>query len=181
MNIASATQTLLQDGRHGLRLLRKNPAFALVAVLTLALGIGANTAMFSIVHAVLLAPLPYHQPDRLLIVWETNPRFPRVWVSYPNFQDWQRSTHSFQQMAAFLNQGADLTAPGAPEHLDRQAISSNFFRTLGVQPLFGREFSPQEDQRGGNPVAILGERLWRDRFAAFDRITVEAFRHISVF
>jgi predicted permease len=166
MNIASATQTLLQDSRHGLRLLRKNPGFALVAVLTLALGIGANTAMFSIVHAVLLAPLPYHQPDRLLIVWETNPRFPRVWVSYPNFQDWQRSTHSFQQMAAFLNQGADLTAPGAPEHLDRQAISSNFFRTLGVQPLFGREFSPQEDQRGGNPVAILGERLWRDRFAA---------------
>ena len=185
MNIAFALQTALRDSRHALRLLRKNLGFALVAVLTLALGIGANTAMFSIVHAVLLAPLPYHEPDRLILVWETNPRFPRVWVSYPNLQDWQRSTRSFQQMAALLNQGADLTAPGSPEHLDRQAISSNFFRTLGVEPLLGREFSIQEDQRGGDPVTILGERLWRDRFAARadvlgQTITLDGVNHTIV-
>jgi predicted permease len=166
MTAFSTFEGLLQDIRYGLRMLRKSPGFAAVAVLTLALGIGANTAIFSIVHGVLLASLPYDQPDRLVMVWENNPRFPRVWISYPNFQDWQRSARSFQQMTAGLAQSVDLTAPGTPEHLDRQAISSNFFRTFGVQPILGREFSPQEDQRGGNPVAILSQRLWRDRFGA---------------
>src|SRR5215469_779903 len=90
-----------QDFRYALRRLRKNPGFTAVAVITLALGIGANTAIFSVVEGVVLAPLHYHDPNRLVMVWENNPRFPRVWNSYPNFQDWRRSAGSFQQIAAF--------------------------------------------------------------------------------
>ena len=108
---------LIQDLRYALRQLRKSPGFTAVSVITLALGIGANTAMFSILHGVVLAPLPYFQPDRLVMVWENNPRFPRVWNSYPNFLDWQRSARSFEQMAAFREQGIDLTFPGDASHL----------------------------------------------------------------
>ncbi len=157
-------ETLLQDTRFGLRMLRKNPGFTAIAVLTLGLGIGANTAMFSVVEGVLLAPLHYFQPDRLAMVWENNPRFPRVWVSYPNFRDWQRSTRSFQQIAAGMDRGVDLTSPGAPEHLNGKEISSGFFRTLGTELTLGREFLPDEDRQGGTPVAIISNRLWRYRF-----------------
>ena len=103
---------LMHDLRYALRQLRRNRGFTVVAVLTLALGIGVNTGIFSVVEGVLLAPLHYFEPDRLVMVWENNPRFPRVWGSYPNFQDWQRSAHAFEQMAAFRQQGIDLTAPG---------------------------------------------------------------------
>lgn len=146
------------------RSLRKSPGFAAAAVLTLALGIGANTAIFSVVQGVVLAPLPYSQPDRLVVVWENNPRFPRVWVSYPNFQDWRRTARSFRQMAAFMEQGVDLTSPGAPEHLNGKEISSGFFSTLGAKLALGREFSPEEDRRGGTPAVVISNRLWRDRF-----------------
>jgi predicted permease len=162
----SFLETLLYDARHGLRMLRKSPGFTTVAILTLALGIGANTAMFSVTQGVVFAPLPYSQPDRLLIVWENNPRFPRVWVSYPNFLDWQRAAHSFEQMAAFWEQGIDLTSPGTPEHLNGKQISSGFFSTLGAELALGREFSREEDRHGGARVAIISNRLWRNRFAA---------------
>jgi predicted permease len=157
-------ETALQDIRFGLRMLRKNPGFTAIAVLTLGLGIGANTAVFSVVEGVLLAPLHYFQPDRLVMVWENNPRFPRVWVSYPNFRDWQRSARSFQQMAAGIDQGVNLTGPGAPEHLNGEEISSGFFSTLGTVLTLGREFLPEEDRQGGTPVAIISNRLWRNRF-----------------
>ena len=157
-------ETVMQDVRYAVRMLRKNPGFAAVVVLTLALGIGANTAMFSVVEGVLLAPLQYFQPDRLVMVWENNPRFSRVWVSYPNFRDWQHSARSFQQMAAGMDQGLDLTGPGAPEHLSGKEISSGFFRTLGVELTLGREFLPEEDRQGGPPVAIISNRLSRNRF-----------------
>ena len=156
-------ETLWADVRYGLRMLRKNPGFTAVAILTLALGIGANTAIFSVVEGVLLAPLPYFQPDRLVVVWESNPRFPRVWVSYPNFLDWQRIARSFQQMAAITRHGYDLTSPGTPEHLDGREISSGYFNTLGVKLALGRDFSPSEDQHGGAPVVIISNRLWRNR------------------
>ena len=162
----SFLETLIYDVRHGLRVLRKSPGFAAVAILTLALGIGANTAMFSVTQGIVFAPLPYSQPDRLVSVWENNPRFPRVWVSYPNFLDWQRTTHSFQQIAAFWEQGIDLTAPGTPEHLNGKQISAGFFGTLGAELALGREFSGDEDRHGGAPVAIISNRLWKNRFAA---------------
>jgi predicted permease len=116
------------------------------------------------VEGVLLAPLHYFEPDRLVMVWENNPRFPRVWNSYPNFQDWQRSAHSFQRMAAFRQQGIDLTAPGTPSHVDSGQISRGFFSTLSVQLALGREFTSQDDQHGGVPAAIISNHLWRERF-----------------
>jgi predicted permease len=156
--------TLIQDLRFGLRMLRKSPGFTAVAVFTLALGIGANTAMFSLMQGVVLAPLQYVNADRLVMVWENNPRFPRTWVSYPNFRDWQRSARSFQQMAAFRQEGVDFAGPGTPEHLNEKEISSGLFSTLGTELTLGREFSPEEDRFGGNPVAIITNRLWRNRF-----------------
>ena len=140
--------SLLQDTRFALRMLRKNPGFTAVAVLTLALGIGANTAIFSIVQGVLLAPLPYRDPGQLVAVWESNPRFPRVGVSYPNFRDWQRMTKSFQQLSAFAQQGYDLTGPGVPEHFDGEEVSANAFSTLGVHLVLGHEFSSTDDTQG---------------------------------
>ena len=157
--------SLLQDLRYGARMLRKNPAFTAIAVLTLALGIGANTAIFSVVQGVLLSPLPYDQPDRLVMIMESNPRFAHVWISYPNFQDWQRNAQSFLQMAAFMQQGYDLTNPGTPEHVDGSAVTAGFFSTLGVRPTLGREFSAQEDQHGGARALIISDRLWKNRFA----------------
>ena len=156
--------TLSQDLRYAVRQLRKCPGFASVAIVTLALGIGANTAIFSVVEGVVLAPLRYFQPDRLVMVWENNPRFPRVWDSYPNFQDWQRSAQSFQQMTAFREQEADLAFPGAPSHVTATQISDGLFRTLGTKLLLGREFTSQENQPGGAPVSVISYRLWRERF-----------------
>jgi predicted permease len=160
-------QGLLQDVHYGLRILRKSPGFTTVAILTLALGIGANTAMFSVVQGVLLAPLPYSEPDRLVSVWQYNLTLKHaISVSYPDFLDWQRDARSFQQMAAFDWQDRDLTSPGTPEHLSGKEISSGFLSTLSVKPIVGREFSPDEDKHGGPPVVIISNRLWRNRFAA---------------
>jgi predicted permease len=156
--------TLIQDLRFGLRMLRKSPGFTAVAVLTLGLGIGANTAMFSVMQGVVLARLQYVNPDRLVMIWENNPRFPRTWVSYPNFRDWQQGTRSFQQMAAFREKGVDVAGPGTPEHLNGKEISSRLFSTLGTELTLGREFSPEEDRYGGTPVVIISNRLWRNRF-----------------
>lgn len=153
-----------QDLRYALRQCRKSPGFTAVATLTLALGIGANTAIFSVVEGVVLAPLPYFEPDRLVMVWENNPRFPRVWDSYPNFQDWQRSARSFQQMAAFREQELDLTLPGAPSHIKASEISAGFFSALGVELALGREFTPQENQPGGASAAVISNHLWKERF-----------------
>jgi predicted permease len=158
---------LAQDLRYALRQLRKNPGFAFVAIVTLALGIGANTAIFSVLQGVVLAPLPYFHPDRLVMIWETNSRFPRVWNSYPNFKDWQRSANSFEQMASFREQEVDLAFPGAPAHLKSSQISTAFFSTLGTKLALGREFTAQENQPGaGAPAVILSNHLWHERFNA---------------
>jgi predicted permease len=159
-------ESLTRDLQYGLRMLRKSPAFTAVVILILALGIGANTAIFSIVQGVLLAPLPYFQADRLTYIREYNRTLKHpVWVSYPDYLDWQRSSRSFQQMAA--RGGSDdynLTSPGAAERLSGGTISSGFFTTLGVNLSLGREFSRQEDQHGGAPVVIISHRLWQERF-----------------
>src|ERR1700685_2973479 len=155
------------DVRYALRILSKNPGFTIIAILTLALGIGANAAIFSVVQGVLLAPLPYSEPDRLVLVWQYNLTLKHpISVSYPDFLDWQRDARSFQQMAAFDSQDRDLTSPGTPEHLAGKEISSGFLSVLGVKPILGREFSPEEDKRGGLRAVIISNRLWRNRFAA---------------
>jgi predicted permease len=159
-------QDLLQDIHYGLRILRKSPGFTTIAILTLALGIGANTAIFSVVQGVLLAPLPYSEPERLVLVWQYNLTLKHpISVSYPDFLDWQREARSFQQMAAYDSQERNLTAPGTPEHLNGEEISFGFLSMLGIKPILGREFSPDADKQGGAPVVLISNRLWRNRFA----------------
>lgn len=158
--------SLIADLRYALRMLRRSPGFAAIAILTLALGIGVNTAIFSVVQGILLTPLPYSEPDRLVLMWQYNQTLKHpISASYPDFLDWQRNARSFQQMAAFGWQDRDLTGPGQPEHLTGKQISSGLLRTLGVKPILGREFSSEEDKSGGAPVVIVSQRLWRDRFA----------------
>jgi len=139
---------------------------ATAAVATLALGIGANTAIFSVLEGVVLKPLPFPQPDRLVIVALFNRSLGyATYLSYPDFVDWQRNARSFERIAAFTNDGFDLTAPGLPEHLDGKEVSANFFSTLGVQLAFGRSFSPDEDRIGGAPAAVISNRIAQERFA----------------
>jgi predicted permease len=154
-----------RDLRFAVRVLRKNPGFTAVAVLTLALGIGASTAIFSVVQGVLLAPLPYREPDRLVTVWLNNFRLKSPTdLSYRDFMDWERGSPPFEKMAAYAWRSFDLSSPGNPEHLEGREISSNFLSTLGVRLALGREFSAEEDRNGGAPVAIISSGLWRDRF-----------------
>jgi len=158
-------EQLLEDTRFGLRMLRKNLGFAAVAILTLGLGIGANTAIFSVVQGVVLAPLPYREPDRLVMVWLNNFNLKSITnLSYADFIDWRRSAQSFEQMAAYSWRGYDLSSPGTPEHLLGREISASYFATLGVELAQGREFSAEEDRNGGTPVAIISEGLSRKRF-----------------
>ena len=159
-------ETVLQDLRYGLRTLRKSPGFALIAVLTLALGIGANTAMFSIVNAVLLRPLPYSDPDRILKLYTSMPQFKDASVSYPNFLDWQQRSRSFEAMAAFRNDSFNMTGQGNPERLRVQMVSSTVFDVLGIRPIVGTTFGPKEDVRGGAPVVVLTSSFWKSRFGA---------------
>ena len=159
-------ETLVRDVRFALRQLRKSPAFAITAVITLAFGIGANTAIFSVVEGVVLAPLPYPQPDRLVVVMQSRPNRNHIAVSYPDFQDWQRSSRSFNSMAVVSSRRFDLTSPGAAEHFDGMEVSAGFFSTLGVKPAKGRDFSPAEDGPGAAPAAVISDRLWKGKFAA---------------
>jgi predicted permease len=157
--------TLLEDLRFGFRMLWRTPTFTVVAVLTLALGIGANAAIFSVVEGVVLAPLPYDQPNRILTVWLNNFALKSLtYLSYPDFLDWRRSARSFEQMAAFRSGSYNLTSPDTPEHLDGMDVSAGFFGTLGIRLPVGREFSPSEDVLGGAPVAVISDNFWRDRF-----------------
>ncbi len=157
----------MQTIRYAVRQLRRSPGFAAAALLTLALGIGANTAIFSVLDGVVLAPLPYRAPDRLVIVTLFNRTlgYPTM-LSYPDFLDWQRSSRSFERVAAYQSQGFDLTSPGTAEHLDGSEVSFTFFSTLGVKLALGREISSDEDRTGGPPAAVISNRLWRDRFGA---------------
>jgi len=164
---------LIQDVRYGLRMLAKNPGFTAVAVLTLALGIGANTAIFSVVNAVLVRPLPYRDPGRLAQVNETilpSPSDPygRRWfaVAPGNFLDWKQQNRVFEEMAV-LTWLLDATlSGGVPETIQAQRVSANFFPLLGVQPVLGRTFSAEEDRPGGEPVVVLSHELWQRRFGS---------------
>jgi putative ABC transport system permease protein len=156
--------TLVQDLKYGARMLAKNPGFTLVAMLALALGIGANTAIFSVVNAVLLRPLPYQDPDRLVFISEHTEQVPDMSVSYPNFLDWQRQNQVFDEIAAFQGQNFNLTGVDRPERLSGWNVSANFLTALGIKPFLGRDFLPQEDQPGGPPVVVVTYGLWQRRF-----------------
>jgi len=158
-------EALWQDLRFAIRTLRKSPGFTTVAVLTLALGIGANTAIFSVVQGVVFAPLPYREPDRLVMVWLNNFNLKSITsLSYADFLDWQSGARAFEKMGAYAGRDFDLSSPGTPEHLQGREISADFLATLGVQPALGREFSAEEDRNGGAPVVIISNSLWRERF-----------------
>src|SRR5437660_10303363 len=156
---------LWQDLRYGLRSLLKNPSFTIIAVIALALGIGANSAIFSVVNAILLRPLPYKNPEQLVMVWEnaTHLGFPKNTPSPANFLDWRQQTTVFESMAAFAERSFNLTGLGEPERLDGRRVSANLFDLLGVRPILGRTFVPQEDQPG-TKVVLLNESLWKRRF-----------------
>ncbi|MCG3161859.1 MAG: hypothetical protein JMDDDDMK_03074 [Acidobacteria bacterium] len=159
-------QSLRQDLRYGARMLMKKPGFTLIAVLTLALGIGANTAIFSVVNAALLRPLPYDHPDQLVVVYTRTSRDSRDGVSWPDLRDWQTQSKSFAHLSAFAAQSVNLTGRAEPGRVVGGFVSADFFKMLGVEPLLGRAFLPGEDQAGAERVAVVGYAVWRDRFGA---------------
>src|SRR5262245_19822555 len=162
----TSIETLIQDLRYAARMLMKKPGFTLIAVITLALGIGANTAIFSVVNAVLLQPLPFREPERLVMVWRTNTErtMGDAPVSLPNFIDWKRRNEVFEQMAAWRTGNFNLTGDAEPEVAQGAEVTAGFFETLGVAPALGRGFLPHEDQPGAESLAVISHSLWRRRF-----------------
>ncbi len=157
-------RTLGQDLRYALRAIRNNPGFAAIAILTLALGIGANTALFSVVNGVLLNPLPFQQPDRLLALGAKTDTFYSASLTYPNFLDWKKDNTSFTALAAYRGDDFNMTGSGEPERLRGRMISAEFFQVLRLPPVAGRNFRSDEDLPGAAPVALLGDGLWKRRF-----------------
>jgi putative ABC transport system permease protein len=162
----NAVEQLSQDLRYGARLLGRSPAFSLVAVLTLALGIGANTAIFTVVNAVLLRPLPFPEPGQLVRVWESKGDSNRNVVNPLNFADWRDRAHSFQQMAAISNWTFNITGGGNPVAVNGLRVSPEFFSILRVEPALGRSFVREEETPGGDTSVILSDSLWRTYFGA---------------
>ncbi len=159
-------ETIFQDVRYALRQFRKSPGFTLVALMTLALGIGVNTVMFSVVNGVLLSPLPFPDADQLVTLHENKPNFEGGSVSYPNFRDWQKDNHTFSSMAVARGYAFTLSGAGEAEQLNGEFVSSEFFPVLGVNPVVGRNFGAGEDEVGAGPVALISEGLWRRKFSS---------------
>ena len=159
-------EEMFQDLRYGMRMLLKNKGFTAVAALTLMLGIGANTAIFSVVNAVLLRPLPFPEPERIVWLRESHPpsNLPQFSVTFPTFLDWRSQNQVFAQMAAYREDGFNLQAGDEPKRLNGARVTVDFFATLGVRPEVGRAFLPQEDAPGGERVVILSQALWRQSF-----------------
>jgi putative ABC transport system permease protein len=157
---------LLREIRYSARTLIKSPGFTAVAVLALTLGIGANTAIFSIVNSVLLRPLPYSDPARLVQLWEAKPTLGRkeITASYPNFADWRDQNHVFEHVVAYADWSFNLTGTGDPERIRSSIVSPNFFAALGIQPIRGRVFVEGDDQTGKDLVVVINESLWKRRF-----------------
>jgi predicted permease len=159
-------ESLIQDLKYAARVLLKSPGFVLIAVLTLALGIGANTALFSVVNGVLLRPLPFPRPDELVLVSEKTANFESSSISYPNFQDWQRSNSSFTSIVAYRNDDFSITGSGEAERVRVGMVSAGFFEMLGVIPTRGRLFTADEDRKGIAPVALISTGLWQRKFGS---------------
>jgi len=159
-------ETLLQDIRYGCRMLMKSPTFTAIAVITLALGIGANTALFSVINGVLLSPLPFPEPDKLITLHENKPNFEGGSVSYPNFRDWQKDNHTFSSMALSRTYAFSLTGIGEAEQVNADFVSSDFFTVLGIKPVIGRTFAQDEERVGAGPVALISAGLWQRKLSS---------------
>jgi len=159
---------IMQDVRYAVRMLLKNPGFTFVAVIAVALGIGANSAMFSVINAVLLRPLPYHEPDRLVTIWEESQQrgMYEMPVSFANFRDWVDQNHVFEHISAYTFTNLNLTGAGEPVRILAVRSSANLFSLVGAAPLLGRPFLPEEDKEGANRVVILSQSLWQRRFSS---------------
>jgi len=173
-------ETCWQDLRFGLRMLRKNPGFAAVAVLTLALGIGVNTAIFSALNATILRPLPYKNPEQLVMVWGVEPRgccrHGGMVFSSPNFLDFKDQNRVFENMGAFDGTGFTLTSVENPQKIHAGRVTTDFFRVLGAQPMLGRTFLSDENQAGHDHVVVLGYEMWQRRFASDSKIVGQTIR-----
>src|SRR5262249_34729760 len=171
-------ETLWQDLRYGARMLMKNPGFTLIAIITLALGIGANTAIFSVVNTVLLRPLPLPEPDRLMTFWHSAPAkgLPEVMLNDALFAFYRDRSQTFEKLAAYESARYTLTGAGDPELLIGARVSFNYFQTLGQEPLHGRVFLPQEDAPGKNNVVVLSYGLWQRRFSGDPEIVGRAIK-----
>lgn len=169
-------ENLLQDIRYGIRMLAKRPGFTSVAIIALALGIGANTAVFSVINAILLRPLPFKDPERLVWVWgaSINTGQGQRSVSPPDFLDFREQVESFESFSAMQNWSASLTGGGEPERITSARVSAGFFETLGVAPAYGRTFTLDEERSGNDQVVIIGHGLWQRRFASNPSIIGES-------
>ncbi|MGH9745228.1 MAG: ADOP family duplicated permease [Candidatus Acidiferrales bacterium] len=159
-------ETLWSDVRYGARMMARSPGFTIVAILTLALGIGANTAIFSVVNGVLLNPLPFPQSEQLVTLSESKPNFATGSISYLNFRDWQKDNHTFSSMAISRPISFSLTGSGEAEQLKAELLSSDYFTLLGVKPVIGRMFAPGEDEVGAAPIAMISAGLWKRKFGS---------------
>ncbi|HYU97346.1 MAG TPA: ABC transporter permease, partial [Pyrinomonadaceae bacterium] len=159
-------ETLLRDIRYGVRSLLKRPGFTAIALVALALGIGANTAIFSLVNAVLLRPLPFAEPDRLVWVWgNIKNGGNRASVSPLDFLDYRQQNHTFEEFAASMQLRLNYTGGGEPERLEASGVTGNYFQALGAKPAFGRTFLLENEKPGNDQVAVLSYSLWQKRFA----------------
>jgi len=159
-------RALFQDIRFAVRLLLKNPAFAAVSIITLALGIGANTAIFSVINAILLRPLPYPHADRLVLLTESSEQIPDMSISMANFNDWRKQTTVFESMMPYQNDDVVLTGRGDPERVHMRRITAGMTQTLEVPLILGRALTPEDDKVGSAPVVLLGEGFWHRRFGS---------------
>src|SRR4030095_7794825 len=161
-------ETLLQDMRHALRMLRSAPGFTAAALLALALGIGANTTIFSVVNAMLLKPLPYGDRDRLVYASSTHEKRDRdqITVSYPDYREWSGQNHVFDGMSAFIEDTFTLTGAGEPAQIRGARVTAGFFDVLGVDPIRGRGFRSEEEEVGRHRVVVVGQGLWARQFGS---------------
>src|SRR5437868_910215 len=157
-------ETLAKDLRYAVRMLIKGRTVTAIALLALTLGIGANTAIFSVINAVLIKPLPYPHPEQLVRVYEKSPQFEQMSVAYPNFLDWQRESKAFEHLAVFHHQQFNITGGVEPERVNGRLVSADFFSTLGVRPAIGRDLKADDDRRGAAPVVLLSHGFWQRRF-----------------
>src|SRR5262245_38506031 len=174
MTLGGIMNTFWQDLRYAVRMLLRKPGFTVVAVITLGLGIGANTAIFSVVNAVLLRPLPFKEPGKLVRVYtefrSTSLNLPKFWMSAPEFLDIQKEANSWEEIGAWASGGANIETSGEPMRVTSSAVTRSLIDTLGVQPALGRNFTPEEDRVGGPTAVIISHSLWQRAFGGVSDI-----------